>query len=120
MRPDGLADPAGIQLCDQMDLIQPEYPGTDIASGTNQSNWVVNADSWFVMNGYLFYCTTGGAVASAFIGFQNFNTTDGQSTNDGSAVWLCRGKAALVRAVFANLSGVTATPTIQSYALFQK
>jgi hypothetical protein len=118
-RPDGIADPTGITVGGQMDFIQPAYPGTAIASGTNQSNWVVTAGSWMVLNGYLFYATVGGAVASQFIGFQNFNLTEGATTIDGSVTWTCRGKAGLVRTLFSNNSASTQTPAAQTYMFFQ-
>ena len=111
MRPDGVQDPAGLALT-RMDCIAPEYPGTGEAV-TEDSN------TWFVMNGYLFLCTTSGTTASTFIGFAAFNTTFGATTTDGTAVWTCFGKAALVTATFVNATSGSLTPATQSYDLFQ-
>ena len=112
MRPDGVQDPAGLSLT-RMDCIAPEYPGVG-ESVTDDSN------IWFVMNGYLFLCTTSGTTASTFIGFAAFNTTFGATTTDGSAVWTSYGKATLVTATFVNSTAATSlTPATQSYDLFQ-
>ena len=111
MRPEGIQDPAGLALT-RMDCIAPEYPGTGEAV-TEDSN------TWFVMNGYLFLCTTSGTTASTFIGFAAFNTTFGATTTDGTAVWTCFGKATLVTATFVNATSGSLTPATQSYDLFQ-
>jgi hypothetical protein len=111
MRPDGVQDPTGLALT-RMDCISPEYPGTGVAvtSGSN---------TWFVMNGYLFLCTTSGTTATTFIGFSAFNTTKGGTTTDGTAVWTCYGKAVLVTATFVNATAGSLTPATQSYDLFE-
>jgi hypothetical protein len=118
MRSDGIADPAGIELS-QMDFVQPVYPGSNIASGTSQANWVVNAGSWTVINGYLYQATVGGAVGSTFPTTFAANTAKGSTVTDGSVTWTCFGKAGVIRAVFGNLSGSAAIPAAQAYELFQ-
>lgn len=111
MRSDGTTETAGIVLS-KIDCIQPEYPGAGQAV-TSASN------TWFVMNGYLFLCTTSGTTASPFIGFAAFNKTKGATTTDGTAVWTSYGKAALLRFLFGNVSASPATPVAQTYELFQ-
>jgi len=109
MRSDSLADPTGI-VVGGADCIQPPYPGTAT---------VVATSAYMELNGYLFQATTGGTTAVKFIGFANFNTVKGAVTTDGSVVWTSRGKAALVRLRFANVSLAAATPTAQAYEFFQ-
>lgn len=110
MRSDGVADPLGIQW-GHMDFIQPVYPGVST---------VVAANSWMVMNGYLFNATTGGTTASTFIGFSAFNTTKGATTTDGTVVWTSYGKAGLIRSVISNVYASTATPAAQAFEFFQE
>ena len=122
MRSDGIADPSGIQI-GHMDCLQPTYPGTNIAAGTAQSSWTVNPGSFMVMNGYLFVASNAGGaaapVATTFIGWAAFNTTKYATTTDGTVVWICLGKAAVVRSVFGNLSASAAAPAPQTYELFE-
>lgn len=110
MRPDvTLVDPTGI-IIGGVDCIQPPYPGTSTVVATN---------AYMELNGYLFQATAGGTTAAKFIGFANFNTVKGAVTTDGSVVWTARGKAALIRLVFANVTVGTLTPTAMTYEFFE-
>lgn len=112
-RPDGIADPAGIEL-NEVDCIAPLYPGTGtvVTASYNQS-------AYFVMNGYLFQATTTGTTNTTFIGFSAFNLTKGATTLDGSVTWTSFGKATLIRARFANVSTTAASPVNQQYDWFE-
>jgi hypothetical protein len=107
--PSAIGDPAGIVLS-KIDCIAPIYPG---------ASTVVATGAVIVINGYAFKATTGGTTAAAFIGFSNFNLTNGATTTDGSVTWTCYGKAAWLMFTFANVTGGPLTPAAQDYALFQ-
>jgi hypothetical protein len=109
MHHDGLTETAGI-IFGGLDCVQPVYPGVST---------VVALNAYIVLNGYVFKATTNGTTATKFIGFSNFNTKRLATTADGSVVWTSYGKAALVRIRYANVSGSTATPVAQGWALFQ-
>lgn len=113
-RPNGTTETAGVEI-NTVDCIQPEYPGTSAAvlAGTTPA-------SFFVMNGYGFQATTSGTTAATFIGFANFKTAKGATTDDGSVVWTSLGKVALIRARFANLSTSPATPASQEYDFWEQ
>jgi hypothetical protein len=111
MRPEGLADPAGITV-GPMDCVSPEYPGTS-------ATVVVGATSYFVMNGNLFIASVGGTTAATFIGGAAFRVPKYSTVPDGSVVWLSLGKAALIRTRFSNVTTGVLTPTAMEYDLFQ-
>lgn len=109
MRSDGLADPAGIIL-GGLDCLAPIYPGVGVG---------VVANTFMILNGYLFKAIIGGTTNPTFMGFSRFNLTKNATTSDGSVVWTSAGKAILVRFRFQNVSGSAATPTTQTYELYQ-
>jgi hypothetical protein len=119
--PDGVSENEYITL-GPAECISPLYPGTSVtvvAFNPSTTPPVANQNI-FVMNGYLFACTTGGTTAASFIGFSKFNTTKGGTTTDGTAVWTCYGKAALVRIRVTNSNSSTGeVPATQSFELIQ-
>jgi hypothetical protein len=108
MRPQGIADPAGIAL-GQVDVVAPLYPGT------SQS---VTAGTFMVMNSTLYVCTTAGTTAATFIGGAAFNQAEGATTTDGTVVWTSDGKAVLIRMRISNASATPQTPVAQEYDFF--
>jgi hypothetical protein len=112
-RPNGTTETTGITI-DGVDCISPVYPGVGVVvtAGTTPA-------SYMILNGYLFQATASGTTAATFIGFSKFNTTKGATTTDGTVVWTSFGKAAIIRARFANSSLVAATPVAQEYDWFE-
>lgn len=108
MRPQGLADPAGISL-GQADVVAPLYPGT------SQS---VAANAYMVMNSTLYICTVAGTTAATFIGGAAFNQAKGATTTDGTVTWSSEGKAILIRVRITNSSGSGAAALAQEYDFF--
>jgi hypothetical protein len=115
MRPDGVTETEGIILSTPLDCLQPLY----IGGVSPYTATAVSLGTYMVMNGYLFQATVSGTTATAFIGFAAFNLTKGATTTDGSVTWTSFGKAALVRAHFANVTSGSLTPVTQSYDLFE-
>jgi len=116
--PDGVPQTPGLNFGGAQ-CISPVYPGTSQAVTAAAASAVASA---FVMNGYLFLCTTSGTTAATFIGFSAFNTTKGGVTIDGTAHWTCQGKAMLVELHFSNSNIAPATPVApvaQAIELFQ-
>jgi hypothetical protein len=111
MRPEGIADPAGLTL-GPLDVTSPEYPGTG-------ATVTAGATSYFVMNNTLFIATVSGTTAATFIGGAAFRVPNGATVTDGSVTWLSLGKRALVRARFSNVSVTAAAPSSQEYDLFE-
>lgn len=111
MRPEGIADPAGITV-GPMDCISPVYPGTSATVVAGQT-------SYFVMNSTLFIATVSGTTAATFIGGAAFRVPKYSTVVDGSVTWLSLGKAALVRARFSNVSATAAAPSSQEYDIWE-
>lgn len=108
MRPQGIADPAGINE-GNIDVVSPLYPGTSQA---------VSLGAYMSMNGYLYLCTTAGTTAATFIGGAAFNQTKGSTTTDGTVTWTSYGKAILIRMRISNSSGSAAISVAQEYDFF--
>lgn len=109
MRPQGIADPAGLTVMVQ-GCSMPLYPGT------SQS---VALQAYMVMNSTLYICSAAGTTASTFIGGPAFNRTKAATTTDGTVTWLSLGQASLIRLRFINASGGALTPIAQEMDFFQ-
>lgn len=119
-RPDEILETAGIVLSLPLECFSPLYPGATPGSGT-YTQVSVAPGVYFVMNQTLFVSIQTGSqnTASAFIGSAAFNVAKGTTVTDGSVTWLCLGKADLVHARFANVTGSAATPTAMQYDLYE-
>lgn len=108
MRPQGIADPAGISV-GAGDVVSTLYPGT------SQS---VAVGAYMTLGGYLYICSAAGTTAATFIGGSAFNQAKGVTTTDGTVTWTSYGKAILLRLRISNASGAAAIPTAQEYDFF--
>ena len=109
MRPQGIADPAGILVIPQ-GFSQPLYPGT------SQS---VSLGVYMFLAYTLFLCTASGTTASTFIGGAAFNKTKASTTTDGTVTWTSLGEQGLIRLRLINASGSGAIPIAQEMDFFQ-
>jgi hypothetical protein len=120
MRPDSVAETAGISASYPFDCQSPLYPGATPGAST-YTQVSVAPGTYMVMGGNLFVATQTGSqnIAASFIGAAAFQVTKGTTVTDGSVTWYCLGKATLVHARFENTGNAAAIPTAQEYDLYE-
>jgi hypothetical protein len=119
IRPQGVAETAGVSLAGNLDCIAPLYPGATPGTSTYTQVGVAEG-TYMVMNGTLFIATSvAQTTAATFIGGAAFAVAKGTVVTDGTVTWLSLGKAVIVRAHFINNSNAAQTPVAQEYDLFE-